>query len=239
MFELSGVEVIADVAEIICCEMNPVRCRHDLSRPGTVTCLETITCTRKRDPAFRQRVLTAYDWRCAVCGFDVRLGSVSIALDAAPIRRHQAGGPDVESNGLALCVLHHKTFDLGAFTVADCVLLVSDQTNGTTGFREHLLAYHGKPIRPAQRPDWRPQPAHLEWHGRGVQGGGEGQEMTVMIGGGPMSVTPLRCRLDVKEYGRRWRSRTPDLAVPSSFRDSAAAKGAPRNWAAPSGCTGG
>src|SRR5262249_44606488 len=35
---------------------------------------------RKRDPQFRQRVLVAYEWRCAVCGFDVRLGSVGIAL---------------------------------------------------------------------------------------------------------------------------------------------------------------
>jgi putative restriction endonuclease len=110
--------------------------------------LETGPFRKKRDPAFRQRVLKAYEYRCAVCGFDVRLGSVSIALDAAHIRWHQAGGPDIESNGLALCVLHHKTFDLGAFTVSDGVLLVSDQANGTTGFREALLAYHGKPIRP-------------------------------------------------------------------------------------------
>jgi putative restriction endonuclease len=66
---------------------------------------------KKRDPQFRLRVLTAYEYRCAVCGFDVRLGSVSIALDAAHIRWHQAGGADLEKNGLALCVLHLKTFD--------------------------------------------------------------------------------------------------------------------------------
>ena len=130
--------------------------------------LETAATRRKRDPAFRQRVLKAYEYRCAVCGFDVRLGSVSIALDAAHIRWHQAGGPETESNGLALCVLHHKTFDLGAFTVAEGVLLVSDQANGTTGFQEALMAYHGKPIRDPQHPDWRPEPRHLEWHGREV-----------------------------------------------------------------------
>jgi putative restriction endonuclease len=88
--------------------------------------------------------------------------------DAAYIRWHQAGGPDVEGNGLALCVLHHKSFDLGAFTVANGVVLVSDQANRTTGFKETLLAYHGRPIRPPQRPDWRPEPDHLEWHGREV-----------------------------------------------------------------------
>jgi predicted restriction endonuclease len=28
-------------------------------------------------------------------------------------------GPDAEINGLALCTLHHKLFDRGAFTLAD------------------------------------------------------------------------------------------------------------------------
>src|SRR3954468_18021632 len=130
--------------------------------------LETTVTRRKRDPAFRQRVLKAYEYRCAVCGFDVRLGSVSIALDAAHIRWHQAGGPETESNGLALCVLHHKTFDLGAFTVREGVLLVSDQANGTTEFQEALMAFHGKPIRDAQHPNSRPEPKHLDWHGREV-----------------------------------------------------------------------
>jgi putative restriction endonuclease len=126
------------------------------------------TIKKKRDPAFRQRVLKAYEYRCSVCGFDVRLGSVAIALDAAHIRWHQAGGPDAESNGLALCVLHHKMFDLGAFTVQDGKLLVSDHANGTTGFHESLLTFHGKPIRPAQSPDWQPEMRHLAWHGREV-----------------------------------------------------------------------
>jgi putative restriction endonuclease len=128
---------------------------------------ESVT-RRKRDPEFCQRVLMAYEYRCAVCGFDVRLGSVSIGLDAAHIRWHQAGGPDDETNGLALCVLHHKTFDLGAFTVAEGVLLVSDQVHGTSGFRASLMAYHGGPIREPQRPDWRPEPKHLAWHQREV-----------------------------------------------------------------------
>jgi putative restriction endonuclease len=113
-------------------------------------------------------VLTAHEYRCAVCGFDVRIGSVPIALDAAHIRWHQAGGPSTESNGLALCVLHHTTFDLGAFTIRDGVVLVSDRANGTTGFLELLMAHHGKPVRAAQRPDWQPEPGHLDWHRREV-----------------------------------------------------------------------
>jgi putative restriction endonuclease len=129
---------------------------------------ESATLLRTRDPSFRQRVLKAYDYRCAVCGFDVRLGSVSIALDAAHIRWHQSGGPDEENIGLALRVLHHKTFDLGAFTVSDGVVLVSDRAHGTSGFHETLMAYHAQPVRAPQRPDWRPEPKHLDWHGREV-----------------------------------------------------------------------
>ena len=128
-----------------------------------------LQAARKRDPQFRRRVLTAYEYRCAVCGFDVRLGTVSIALDAAHIRWHQAGGPSEESNGLALCVLHHKTFDLGAFTInPEGVLLVSDQAHGTEGFHQALLRHHGGRIAQPQRPVWKPALEHLDWHAREV-----------------------------------------------------------------------
>jgi putative restriction endonuclease len=96
------------------------------------------------------------------------LGSVSNALDAVHIRWHQACGPETEDNGLAFYVLHHKTFDLGAFTVREGILLVSDQANGTSGFQEVLMAHHGNPIREAQHPDWRPESKHLDWYGREV-----------------------------------------------------------------------
>jgi hypothetical protein len=53
----------------------------------------------KRDPPFRRRVLTASGGRCAVCGFDVRLGPVPVAPGAAHIRCHQAGGRTRRATG--------------------------------------------------------------------------------------------------------------------------------------------
>jgi putative restriction endonuclease len=99
----------------------------------------------------------------------VKAGELSMRQAASEyIRWHQAGGPDQESNGLALCVLHHKIFDLGAFTLShEGVMLVSDQANGT-GLHEALLRHHGKPVRPPQRPEWKPDPDFLDWHGREV-----------------------------------------------------------------------
>ena len=73
---------------------------------------------RRRDSAFRGRVLEAYVYRCAVCGFAVRLGDRPVAIDAAHIRWHQAHGPATVSNGIALCTLHHELFDAGTFTLA-------------------------------------------------------------------------------------------------------------------------
>jgi putative restriction endonuclease len=122
-----------------------------------------------RDPAFRSRILTAYEYRCAVCGFDVRLGSVSLGIEAAHIKWHQAGGPDVEANGFALCALHHKLFDRGAFTVsASGRVELSEQLHGGTGFRELLLAHHGQPVRPPPNPNHRPAAQFLAWHHKEV-----------------------------------------------------------------------
>ena len=59
--------------------------------------------TAKRDPDFRSRVLSAYEYRCAICGFDIRLETKTIGIEAAHIKWHQAGGPDTVNNGLALC----------------------------------------------------------------------------------------------------------------------------------------
>jgi putative restriction endonuclease len=155
--------LVTIIAERILGQHFPESLHQDIRDTVGLT-TETVTTRRTRDPEFRRRVLKAYEYKCAVCGFDVRLGSLSIALDAAHIRWHQAGGPDEETNGLALCVLHHKTFDLGAFTVSEGVVLVSDQVHGTSGFHETLMSYHGGPVRGPQRPDWRPEPRHLAWH---------------------------------------------------------------------------
>jgi putative restriction endonuclease len=120
---------------------------------------------RQRDPRFRTAVLTAYEYRCAVCGFDVRLEDTQLGVEAAHIKWRQAGGPDVVPNGLALCTLHHKMFDRGVFTVSPGFQMqVSERAHGTSGFEEWLLSFHGKRIREPLRPDYYPKPEFLRWH---------------------------------------------------------------------------
>ena len=120
---------------------------------------------KRRSPKFRRHVLRAYESRCCVCGYDVRLGNAPAGIEAAHIKWYQAGGPDLVSNGLALCTLHHKIFDLGAFTVtADQLTLVFSQEISGTSQIEWLLAFHGKPIRRPQSKAYLPAPEFLDWH---------------------------------------------------------------------------
>lgn len=126
-----------------------------------------------RDPGFRLRIIRAYEYRCAITGWDLRVGhTVSRVLEAAHVKRHVAGGPSVELNGIALNSLFHKLFDLGVFTLSldDQIplVLVSQEAHGGHSVRDHLLASHGKPMRKPQNPAWLPAREFIEWHQREV-----------------------------------------------------------------------
>lgn len=120
---------------------------------------------KRRDPNFRKQVLSAYRYQCAICLQDMRLKSMTIGLEAAHIKWHQANGPDSIENGLCLCSIHHKLFDLGAFTIDQTFrIIASEHVTGSNQVTEILLKYHGnlvaKPIHSAQVPN----PEYLKWH---------------------------------------------------------------------------
>ncbi len=122
-----------------------------------------------RSPDFRNKILRAYEYKCAVCGFNVRLGDTLVAVEAAHIKWHQYGGPDREENGIALCSLHHKLFDRGVFTLSQSLIFqVAENAHGTTGFDEWLLSFHGQEIRRPQSPDYYPGDSYINWHVREV-----------------------------------------------------------------------
>jgi putative restriction endonuclease len=124
---------------------------------------------KARDPSFRDRVLIAYESRCTVCGFSARIQNTLVGLEAAHIKWHQAGGPDAETNGLALCVLHHKLFDRGAFTVAESRRVeVSQLVTGGPVTENWLLAFHGRSLREPQSSRYRPDSQFIDWHRREV-----------------------------------------------------------------------
>jgi putative restriction endonuclease len=122
-----------------------------------------------RSAEFREDVLRAYQRQCAVCGFNVRLGNSDLALEAAHIRWHQVGGPDNITNGVCLCVLHHRLFDRGAMGISpDGLILVSEDVHGSKGLQKWLLGFEGSRLVRPQRSEYYPATVFVGWHLREV-----------------------------------------------------------------------
>ncbi|MCY8233462.1 phosphorothioated DNA-binding restriction endonuclease [Priestia endophytica] len=159
--------LIQEIAQFLLNEHFPDTIHEDILRAVGLE-FETYL-KRKRDPKFREKILQAYEYSCAICGFNVRLGHSLVGVEAAHIKWHQAGGPDVENNGIALCSMHHKLFDRGVFTFSkNNELLVAAQAHGTHGFEDWLMRFHGQKIRRPIHPLYQPQEDFIEWHVREV-----------------------------------------------------------------------
>lgn len=110
-----------------------------------------------RDRGFRNRVLRAYGYSCAMCGIQLSLIEGAHIL---PVEHPE--GTDGTDNGVALCALHHRAFDRALVTfdngfhirvnenkVED--LKTHDRTDGLESFKTALRT---KIALPANRHDW-------------------------------------------------------------------------------------
>lgn len=94
----------------------------------------TSTITKEisiRKRGFRQAVIEAYDFKCAVCGLKLYSPNKMIwEVEAAHIVPHSSKGKDDILNGISLCHLHHWAFDVGWFSLFDdYTITVSSATN--------------------------------------------------------------------------------------------------------------
>ncbi len=128
-----------------------------------------VTVRTVRSRAFREAVLVAYRYSCAVCRVGVRLGHAPVGVEAAHIRWHASGGPDEVTNGLCLCSLHHKLFDRGALTLSPDGqhVWVSERANGRNVERA-LGRFHGRNLARPSRASQAPAPEFVSWHHKEV-----------------------------------------------------------------------
>ena len=105
-----------------------------------------------RSPLFRQGVLNAYDHQCAMCGIQLDL------VEAAHIVPHShPQGIDDVINGLALCSLHHRSYDMGLLYVTGdySIHLNSDrlhhlsQVGRSSGLRRYRRMHRDELILPS------------------------------------------------------------------------------------------
>lgn len=138
--------------------------------PITATRTRLISSRPSRDPRFRTAVLEAYGRRCAVCGTSPQLGNTRFGIEAAHIRWVAEDGPDAISNGLALCVMHHRGLDRGAFTLhEDLRVRVSPRlVRSDDDSRDHFWRFDGQCLGLPDREVDRPLREHVDWHRREV-----------------------------------------------------------------------
>jgi putative restriction endonuclease len=115
-----------------------------------------------RDNSFRRRVMEAYGYTCAICGMQIGMVEAAhIILAAATV------GSDATSNGIALCVLHHKAYDLGIlgifpdYSIHIDVDRLEERGNGLGGRAEELTDYDGRVIATPSLPADKPNPDFL------------------------------------------------------------------------------
>jgi putative restriction endonuclease len=111
---------------------------------------------RLHQQSFRERVLRAYQERCAIC----RLHHEEL-LEAAHILsdKHPLGEPII-SNGLALCKLHHAAFERNILGISPDYVIdirrdILEETDGPM-LRFGLQQICGQTIKTPSVLDWRP-----------------------------------------------------------------------------------
>ena len=124
-----------------------------------------LTRKTKRDSRFRQNVLHTYEYSCAVCGFNLRMKTLPVGLEAAHIKWHQYGGPDTENNGLALCATHHKLLDSGVLTLSENYrIILSDSIYDPDPENSFIREYHKREIRLPRNRKHSPGKDYIRWH---------------------------------------------------------------------------
>ena len=130
--------------------------------------IDSTSSARRRDKKFRKSILEIYESACSVCGSTVRIGDKLMGLEAAHIKWHAHGGPDEESNGLALCSYHHKAFDRGVIGLNNIgdgyKVKISEKVNGSGPALDWLRKFDGERIFQVNDSEHQPSPEFVDWH---------------------------------------------------------------------------
>jgi putative restriction endonuclease len=118
-----------------------------------------------RSTAFRRVVVQAYDYACAMCQIRVFTPEGHAAVAAAHIVPWSESQNDDPRNGMALCGLHHWTFDRGLLGVTpDYRIQVSPVVPADERGAEPILLLAGRKLHlPAER-TFCPAKRALKWH---------------------------------------------------------------------------
>jgi hypothetical protein len=116
---------------------------------------------RRGQREFREKLLAAYEGRCAVTGCDL----VAV-LEAAHIRPYKGQTTNDIQNGLLLRADIHTLFDLGLIAVApESLEILLAPSVGETSYQELAGIFLRVPADPRKRPSFDALELHKSWTG--------------------------------------------------------------------------
>lgn len=163
-------ELLAEAAQVVLSEFFPETLHQPIADAvGVSIDAAPIIRRRRRSSTFRRSVLVAYQARCAVCDWAVRVGNAPLGIEAAHVFRHASGGSDEVDNGLALCAIHHLAWDTGALSAdEERRIMVSPHVAEPSATDARLRPLRGHRLQDPQ-PDFPPpREDYLAWHRREV-----------------------------------------------------------------------
>ncbi len=126
--------------------------------------VESLSFRKARNSAFRVRLISLYESKCAVGGTVIEAVDKTVNLDAAHIVPVEAGGSDDPRNGLLLSKDIHWAFDRGLLYFDQASeIFVSDAVRNIPS-NKYLASLHGAKLRPPIKNELGPHPDALKWH---------------------------------------------------------------------------
>ncbi len=121
-----------------------------------------------RSARFRDHVIRAYDHACAFCGYAGMevlggIGLQPVGLAAAHVHWHAYHGPDVVTNGMALCEMHHRLFDRGLLGINEQRRVIVSPNFSAKDDRSRALVLGLELREPRTSPD-SVADTHFAWH---------------------------------------------------------------------------
>jgi len=120
-----------------------------------------------REARFRIRVVSAYNFTCALSAYRLTTITAGSIVDAAHIHEFRDSRNNDPRNGIALSKNARWTFDRGLWTIADdyrIIVAIGHFAEAGPNKDNLLASYHGKRLHlPEDRTLW-PDPIHLAWH---------------------------------------------------------------------------
>lgn len=121
--------------------------------------------TESRSTAFRRTVVDAYQHTCAACGIRLVTPEGRTAVEAAHIVPWRVSQNDDPRNGVALCGLHHWTFDQGMVSItSNYEITVSPIVDETQDATQPVLALQNSQLMLPEDKIFWPAKQALRWH---------------------------------------------------------------------------